>query len=45
MAAKKYCSFFGFSEAETIAVTFCFCSELNFSFLIEGFIEKGLNEI
>lgn len=44
MAAKKYCSFFGFSEVETIAVGFCFCSELNFSFLVEGFIGKGVTE-
>lgn len=44
MTVKKYCSFFGFSEVETIAVTFCFCSELNFSFLMESLIGKGVAE-
>lgn len=45
LMAAKNCSFFGFSEVETIVVTFCFCSELNPSFLMGGFIGKGVTEM
>lgn len=45
MAAKKYCSFFGFSEVETIAVTFCICNLQNSFVLMEGYIGKDVTEM